>query len=181
MPKPKAPKYIRDRREPPRQSSVGQGKRWWTKRLLQFVLGIPAFVGFVAAIVSFLPKLSVDVSGSLRSQDPMGTVFYLSNDGVIPIRDVNVSCRADDIRTGIGQGVSGIGFMNRDSHADRLSPGHKMTLPCARVNVSGAVTARMTIDVSYKPAWFWWHRNEEFPLQAERAQGGIWIWKNIPR
>ena len=110
----------------------------------------------------------------------MGTVFYLTNEGVIPVRDVTAVCKTDEIRTLAQQTISNIGFINPDSHSDILSPGHKMTLPCARVDVKGATTARLTIEVSYKPPWAWWHRNESFPLAAEQLQDGTWIWKNIP-
>ena len=66
----------------------------------------------------------------------MGTVFYLSNDGVLTVHNVTAACIADDIRTEFRQRVSDIAFLNPDSFADKLSPEHKMTLPCARVNIS---------------------------------------------
>lgn len=180
MTKGKVPKYIRDRRSQRSPALQPPTKKWW-KIPLEVFLGVCTVLSLLAGVVSFLPKLSVDISGSLRSQEAMGTVFYLSNDGVITVRDVTAACRADDIRTERGQSVSNIGFLNPDSFADKLSPGHKMTLPCARVNITGVTTARMTIDVSYKPAWAWWYRHERFPLEAERTQDGTWIWKSIPR
>src|ERR1035441_10293659 len=180
MTKNKAPKDIRDRRKKPSRKPLPPTKKWW-KVPLEIFLGGCTVLSVLVGGVTFLPTLSIDVSGSLRSHEAMGTVFYLANNGTVTVRDVTAACVADNIQTERDQSVSGIGFLNPDSYADTLSPGHRMTLPCARVNITGVSTAHMTIDVSYKPAWAWWHRHEKFPLEAERAQDGTWIWKNIPR
>ncbi len=57
--------------------------------LIGIVLIILIVTGFV---LTNLPKISADVSGSLRSNDLMGTVFSLSNQASWPVYDVKAGC-----------------------------------------------------------------------------------------
>jgi len=180
MTKGRAPQYIRDRRSQRSPAPQSPPKRWW-KVPLEIFLGFCAVVSLLAAGVTFLPKLSVDTSGSLRSRDPMGTVFYISNDGLLPLYDITVDCGIYDVQAPRITFHGNFAVRFPDSHADVLHPGHKMTTPCAHaVNVQ-ATSARIAIIVDYRPPWVWWHRREQFPLEAERSEDGTWIWKNIPR
>ena len=80
-----------------------------------------------------VPKLSVGVGGSLQPTSPMGTIFFLSNDGALPVHDVVVTCGNLEI-TGQNLRVTGMGAefpAPPEARADILSPGHKMTLPYA--------------------------------------------------
>ncbi len=180
MTKTRAPQYIRNRRSKPSQPLQPSTKRWW-KIPLEIFLGVCSVVSLVAAGVTFLPKLSVDISGSLRSRDPMGTVFAVSNDGVLSIYDITVDCGVNDVRAPNVTIQGNIAFRFPQSHATVLSPGHKMTTPCANAVVIQSTSAKITIIVDYRPPLVWWHRTEQFPLEAERSEGGTWIWKNIPR
>jgi hypothetical protein len=138
-------------------------------------------VGAASAVISFLPKLSIEPSGTVRSQDPMGTVFQLGNDGPLPIWDIEALCYLEDVNTTTHNHFGGFGFENPNSHADKLSSGHKMTLPCMRWNLENvAASAKMDVLVSYRPIWALWHRHEAFLLEAEKARDGTWVWKSIP-
>lgn len=137
-------------------------------------------LGAVAGVLTLIPRLSVDVSGSLRSHDPMGTVFALSNDGLLPVHDINVVCGIESLRDTGGNGITGIGMVLPGSHSDILSPANKMTLPCAHAVEMTLVTAKITIVVTYRPDFVWWHRTAEYPMDAERADDGTWVWKRLP-
>jgi hypothetical protein len=181
MAKSKAPKHIQDRRKQPRRKKTKPTDRWW--KLPLAVLGaLSAVVGFVAAILTFLPKLSLDVSGSLRPHDPMGTVFYLSNDGVVAVHEVHVECRLVNLGLVNRTVILGPTFRFPGSDAPTLPPGHKLTTPCARavqVGYPGARMARLDVLATYKPPLVWWHRTDIFPLKAEKSDDGTWIWDHI--
>ena len=162
-----------------RESSQPSRKHWI--KILEWpvaIFGILISIGF--GLVSNAPKLSVDVSGSLQSASPMATVFYLSNEGLLPVHSVVVTC--DVVKA---TGVNGIGFILEDSLAEKLSPGHKMTLPCAHAvayeNPTDATEAEMTIKVDYRPDWLWYSKTDRFPWKAEKTTNGSWIWHSIPR
>jgi len=115
------------------------------------------------ALLAFLPKLSVDVSGSLRPRDPGGTVFVIPNDGVL--------LKGATFRFPVG------------SAAERLESGKKMTAPCQRaveVTSSSALRSTMTIIVDYKPIKWWFSRKQEFHFEAAKSQDGTWIWTHVP-
>jgi hypothetical protein len=80
--------------------------------------------------------------------------------------------------------TGGDGFkFGGDSHAETLSSGQKMSLYCDRaLNFAYPITkAEIAILVSYRPDWVWWHRHVEFPLKAQKAEDGTWIWRRLPR
>jgi hypothetical protein len=155
-------------------------------RLLLEILGLPLAVATIAGFyLSYAPKLSVDASESIVSFNPMGTIFYLSNEGALEIHDVAVSCANLKID---GENLQIVGpweFTNLppEAKADVLSPGHKMSLPYAPAFGFTAINnfkgAQLTIIVRYRPAYLWWRKTEVFPFRAVRTASGSWIWKSI--
>jgi hypothetical protein len=112
----------------------------------------------------------------------MGTVFYVSNEGVVPVYDLDVSCGIDDVSGGAPGGMSGFSIGTRESRAAKLSPGHKITAPCDTIKINSPdARAVLTILVDYKAPLGWWHKTETFPLKAEKAEDGTWIWRTTPQ
>jgi hypothetical protein len=153
----------------------------WAVGILASVLTIAGFV------LSNAPKLSVDASESVASFSPMGTIFYLSNEGLLPIHNVVVSCA--NLRID-GENLQILGpweFTNvpPEAKADVLSPGHRMSLPYAPAFGFTAINnfkgAQVTIIVRYRPAYLWWRKTEAFPFRAVRTVNGGWIWKSVPQ
>jgi len=155
---------------------------------VEWAVGILASVLTIAGFwLSNAPKLSVDASESVASFSPMGTVFYLSNEGILPIHDVAVSCANLKIDGDNLQIVGPREFTNLppEAKADVLSAGHKMSLPYAPAFGFTAINnfkgAQLTIIVRYRPAGVWWRKTEVFPFRAVRTFSGGWIWKSVPQ
>jgi len=137
------------------------------KRLVQtfeWVVGIAAEALTVAGFVlTNLPKLSVDVSGSLRPNDLTGTIFSLSNEGLLPVYDVKAGCevvRLDIPPPGQRYVVEPTTLHFLQSRVEILSPGHKMTVSCGPAIASKVdnmemveIHAEMFIVVTYRPKW----------------------------
>jgi hypothetical protein len=156
-------------------------------RTVEWAIGL---VSLAVALAGFwlsyiVPKLSVDVSGSLQPNNPLGTVFYLRNDGSLPVHDILVTCGHLDVKTTSLTIVGPGEFILPGSHAEILSPGHRMELPCAHAIGFTAITnftdAKMTITATFRPDFVPWHKTAVFPWEAERASDGRWIWKSLPR
>lgn len=184
MSKSKAPKDIRQRRETPRKEApapITTPERGWLKLGLEIFGVVCAIVGFVGVILSVLPKLSVGVSGSLRPLDPMATVFYVSNDGLVSVYDVKVSCVVRDLSGTNGAGYHNLRFQTDAAPMHRLEPGHKLTADCSRpFNAEAATKAEMGLMVEYKPLPVWWKKSTIFPMKAEKTASGEWVWSNLP-
>jgi hypothetical protein len=156
--------------------------------LIGMVLVILTVVGFVR---TNRPKISADVSGYLRSNDPMGTVFSLSNVGSVPVYDLKVGCeimRIDEVPPGNRHFVGPTTVYLPESRAEILSPGNKMTVQCGRAiaakldNVeTHEIHAEMFLVVTFRPKGLWWHKSQEFPMGTEKTENGTWIWKSIPK
>jgi serine/threonine protein kinase len=161
-------------------------------RTLERVAGIVSIILIVAEFsLTNLPKLSADVSGSLRPNDLMGAMFHLSNKGLLSIYDVKAGCKVMRVDTPLST--------NRDfaeptpvyfpeSYAESLSPGHDLAVPCGRAiaikpdNMEKLeFHAEMLFVVTYRPKWVWWHKSENFPMEVKKTENGIWTWKSILR
>jgi len=183
MARSKAPKDIQRRREQGRMKRKSEasasGRRWW--KLPLETLGM---ISAIAGVLTLIPRVSLEISGSRQPTSPMRTVFSLANDGLLPVHDVNVTCGVDKLVNEYGGGISGIGFQFPESHADTLSPSQKMSLPCDRIIDMGSVavtSAKMTVFVTYRPDYVWWHRHIEFPVEAQKTDDGMWLWRRLPR
>jgi hypothetical protein len=184
-------KRKRPQRKPTKKAEVsGPTSKERLVKVIGWAIGILGLLASVLGIVGFVlsnfPKLSVDTSESVASSSPMGTIFYLFNEGVLPIHDVVVSCANLKID---GENLQILGpweFTNvpAEAKADILSPGHKMSLPYAPAFGLTAINnfkgAQLTIIVRYRPAAFWWRKTEVFPFRAVRTASGDWVWKSIP-
>src|SRR5882762_2771579 len=144
--------------------------------LIGIVLIILIVTGFV---LTNLPKISADVSGSLSSNDLMGTVFSLSNQASWPV---------DELPPGNRHFVGSATFYFPESRAEILSPKQKLTVPCGRAiatkldsSETAEIHAEMFIVVSFRPGGLWWHKSEKFPMRTEKTENGTWIWKSIPK
>lgn len=170
------------RRESPRQDKGNSGPRSARKTILELI-GVVGTLASVVGVLAFIPRLSVAASGSIRQQDPFGTVFILSNDSLLSIHDVVAVCSVDHFETLDDQSTDDVAFVTPESTADQLSPDQKMTLGCQRTIDSrqNARSAKVTIRVSYRPDFLWWHRDAEFPMEALRGEDGSWVWKHIAR
>jgi len=113
----------------------------------------------------------------------MKTIFSIENQSLLPIRDIDALCGIEEVIDKFGGGIKNGNIRFPDSHADTLSPGEQMSLPCDRVvgMRTGTERAKIVIKVSYRPDWVWWHRHIDFPVQAERGKDGTWVWRRLPR
>jgi hypothetical protein len=183
MGKRKPPKHIQAKTTQSGLREEPSKKEKWWKLPLEILGGISVIVTILGFVLTALPKLSIDLSGSLQPQDPMATLFYLSNDGILPIHDIEASCYIGDVEYGKWK-VEGFNIHRPGSlgtHAEILSPGHKMSLPCERIFAmpeGTATKAELSVFVDYRPDWTWWHKQTQFPLVAEKTAEGAWVWKH---
>jgi hypothetical protein len=189
----KPPEDIRRRRETrniPKGSSREKTHGSWWKGPWALISGLSIVVGLIVGVIFLLPRLSIESSGSLRSRDPMGTVFSISNDSPLSIYNVQILCDIDDVKLQDGGGMSGGGtIVPPDSYAETLSPGQKMNAPCdnALALRGSAKSAKITIRVGYnpfigfghEPFSVWWRRHAEFRMAAAQSEDGSWIWRNV--
>jgi hypothetical protein len=150
------------------------------RKFVKFVCisAVPAVVGVlsaIAAIPTFFPRLSLASPQSVRTHDPMGTVFVLTNNGVFAIHDVDAQCVVSTVQTR-GTSFANLAFKTEPAIPE-LSAGTEMSLSCQNIDFGGpAETAHIVIQVKYRPSFGWWKRTTFFPMNATRADDGTWVW-----
>src|SRR5262249_1027207 len=137
------------------------------KLFLEVLGGVSAILGIVGFFLSAITKLSVDSSGTSQASNPMATVFYLPNDGILSLHDIGASCCEPHFKMGNYEidSAPDARVVFPESKAETLSPGHKMTLPCGhlvglapKAKPADITEAAITIIVDYRPDWVPLHR-----------------------
>jgi hypothetical protein len=177
----RAPKEIRERRKQSKKQPKSPKCVPLLWRLLKLTRAVIVVLAAVSGVWFWSPRLSIGTSGSIRPLDPMGTVFVLSNDGALPIFDIKAACKIEDLTTLTGIELSDLSATNPDSRASILSASKKMALPCHHIFATASpASARIAIEITYKPFVMWWSQKASFLMEAERVADGTWIWKMLP-
>ena len=160
-------------------------------RIVKWIVGIAVLILIVVGFVlTNLPKLSMEVSGSPPPNDLMASTFSLSNEGSLPVYDVKAICEVTrlDIPPPINMHLGPNTVYYPESHLEILIPGQKMTIRCGRAIANRLenmqtpeIQAEMFIVVTYRPKALLWYKSEKFPMKTEKRDNGTWTWKSIPR
>src|SRR5437016_6300024 len=127
MARSKPPKDIRNRRNRERPNRRGK-KRGLLKTLFEKIVYWFGAIASIVGVLAFIPRLSVEASGSIRSRDPMGTVLVLSNHGMLPIHDVVAICRIDDLESTDNKQITRISYKTTESTTKLLSLDRNITM-----------------------------------------------------
>jgi len=142
------------------------------------VITICTLLGGFAALVAFLPRISVAVQSPTNPDDPFSSPFTLRNDGFLPLYDIESACA---IRSAVAtpishpnaiqqiQGDSNYGTLFQDPHfaTSTLEPDQTIDVPCAYTWFAGqkVKSADMAIVVFFKPSRLPWPRRKKiFPF-----------------
>lgn len=165
----KHPKQISKERKARLSSGA---KTFWT-----VVVGIITVLGGVSAVLSFFPRLTIPENGTVRSHDPMGTVFNLTNNGILPVTEVDHVCGIDRIQFQGGV-ASGFGLQPKEHLLGYIAPGATKSLNCEHaIAMQGNSEAKISIEIIYKPILWPTKLSKSFRLEAEKADDGTWVWK----
>jgi len=155
--------------------------RWW-KGLLSGAAIAATLASISSGVLAVLPKLSVEVSGSLRTTDPMATIFSLSNEGYLSVYDITVTCLP--FVKGNRYQIDNATFNPTDFRVAVLSPGHRVKLPCNEAIAildASATSATLEMPIRYRPKGAFWHRTATFSFEADRSHDGTWVWTGNPK
>ena len=115
---------------------------WWrslhkrTKKVFALLSGLVFAVGLVASVLGIysfsVTRISVTPGLALDQRDLFSTMFTVSNDGALPIYDVNTACRINDARGANNFSVTGGGTIIQAEAlwATKIDPSEKMTVRC---------------------------------------------------
>jgi len=161
----------------------GRRKRF-LKIALSVAIGTLGVVGSGISIYSLLStRVPVSPSSPLRPQDPLSTMFTISNEGTLAIYDVHASCHVNILRGVNSLTIAGVGGSGGSNEAEEIEPGDKITLPCFQrtvVSTQQWTEGDVDITVSYRPSFYPWHQERKIKFRGERGADGGLHWFQQP-
>jgi hypothetical protein len=138
-------------------------------------------------VLEAYPWLSIQRDDSLDPSNPYATTFIVTNDGYLPITDLDVICDPEVVYNQRGMGYFSVS--ENDMHfppfSSYLAHSEKTTLPCFDVlnmdtgMASGIRKANLTVTVTYafihpniKPL----RRSQRFSFHGVKGKDGSWHW-----
>jgi hypothetical protein len=153
---------------------VNFGRKWWgvITTCLTLVVALPTLYGY-------LIRISVAPYSTIRSHEPMGTVFNVTNNGVFDLHNVTESCNlidVTDLRS--HQFFRNVRLVPSNYALRNLPAGATKSLSCEHTvaGFHGEASIAIVITFSASPLP-WYRRSETFPFYSEQADEGIWVWK----
>jgi hypothetical protein len=140
-------------------------------------------VTLVITLLEGYPWLSVEEGASLDSQNPLRTLFSVTNDGYLPVTKLDAACAPNY------EGSGGI-HISRNTHlfpefADYLAHSGRATLPCFKVidlPTRKTIDADLTVIISYSVwpvAWRFLRRHQAFRFKTIEGNDGQLHWAYV--
>jgi hypothetical protein len=154
------------------------------------LLALATLLGGFAALVTFLPRISVSPSDPVDPANPFSSSFTITNANIVPLREVTALLGIGQIATEPAQNrpnfvptfTSRLTMPNWKDHV--LSMDEKFTITLADafglppgVRLSGGDIA---IVITYKPWFLPFRREKVFRFITHRQSNGILYWYSQP-
>jgi hypothetical protein len=180
----------RTQKPPPRPSPLKPlltrlHPRYWLRRSLSWawkaVVAFSIVLGVIAAVVSFLPRVSVSSSESLNPQTPFAAPFVVSNDGVIKITDVSTQMLVRRVMVAVGKDIVIEDNKLFDSHPipiPELDSGKKYTVNYPLLIGEGTPIAKADVDITviFRVPFLPWKQSKTYKFTTEIASDKTLHW-----
>jgi hypothetical protein len=155
------------------------------KRIPGWVYGIVVVSSIIVTVLEGYPWLSIQRDDSLNSSNPYATVFLISNEGYIPITDLDAYCIPD--YGGTKTFAMHDNTLRYSDFASWLGHASKVTVPCFRIftvdsHLGNIESPKLTISITYA----FLHANinslrrqQTFQFKAVKAEDASWHWTYV--
>jgi hypothetical protein len=163
--------------------------------MLEIILGIATIGGFLLALLTLFPRLTVSNNSAIDLDDPFSTPFVASNDGYLPLYSVNfyVAVREVRLKRDMG-GLSGdpqyrTKFTISDWDIGTFSPAAKYSIYAGKIISSqfnpvsplqiprGEIeSGDIAVIVEYRPLLWPMRRQLVVPFKTQKGPDGKLYW-----
>ena len=172
----KAPRYIRNRRDPAIPPRDHNSFLW---PLVKSPWVIVSMLATIAGAWALYPRPSVSPADTLRHNDPFGVTFTLSNEGYTPLRHLEVTCHVRHLYINGHDMGSNIGVAGGLT-AESLNAAKKLDIPChSSIKTQGVSSVDLDIVISYYPLFvptFLHNWTDAFHFSTEQSDDGNFVW-----
>ncbi len=164
-------------RQRAQSNPISQTKRWLSRSFLVF-----GILGTSLGIYTFgVPRLSVAPLSSLDSNNPLATPFAVSNDGYLPISNVDFICGIGHLDFENGSRFEEFGMTTTQMHEKRIGPNEQATVRCDwMVQGSPIVSGDISIIVRFETFMIPHQFDKSFRFVAVQRADGIFQWMPKP-
>lgn len=157
-------------------SQKSYAKKWISHAL--WVLGI--FGTFLGIYAFWVPRLSIATQSSLDPNNPLATPFVVSNNGYLPVFNVDFICGIGHLDFANGSRFEEFGMTTTEMHEDRIGTDEQATVRCDWMVKGSPITdGDISIIVKFEPFMFPKQRDKSFRFVSVRNSSGNLQW--IPK
>ncbi|MDQ3749668.1 MAG: hypothetical protein M3367_11780 [Acidobacteriota bacterium] len=143
------------------------------------IAGISVIVGIIGG-VQLSPRVSVSSNESLDPSTPFSSPFIVSNEGLLPIYDVEFQCDIKNVEAMNNINLGGFNTVGTAKIIPIINPAGKETTQCAQglfAPTSGQFeNADVSIVVSYRVYWIPLSQTRKFRFVTRKDKSGQLHW-----
>jgi hypothetical protein len=137
---------------------------------LVLVFGIPA-------LYSYSTRLSVSAVSTIQPREPMGTIFNVTNNGILDLHNVTHECDLLKVKGRDANIIANTVTAPMDFSLGDLPAGATKSLSCERVVKGFPGESLIKIVIAYTSSLQRSQHTKQFLFQSEQADDGTWVWK----
>jgi hypothetical protein len=149
------------------------GRRWWG--VVTFCFGL---IVAVPTIYGYITRIYVEPYSTVRSREPMGTVFNLKNNGVFDLHNVTHGCNLLSVKGSNGNEIGNTIVEPYAFSLGDLRAGATKSLSCEHIVKGFTGEASIEIIIDYTSALQRSKHTKTFRFHSEQADDGTWVWKS---
>lgn len=150
-------------------------------RFWKLFVGVSVILGIIVSLLSLAPNISVSTSQSLDPKDPLSTPFIITNNGPLPIHNVEILFGINKMTTPppMNQTISTLSLGYAKPPIPVLKAHETMTFWCPPVfkfSRDPINFADISVLVSYRPDFFFWRKTAPYRFVTISNKEGITNW-----
>jgi hypothetical protein len=173
-----------------RKQQASQRIERWNKTKKWLIWTVPASLAVLGALGSlatlhgyYKARLSISPETSSIDTNSLEMPIKVSNDGILSVNNVRFSCTYKDTLTAAGRQMKNVKIANFPTqNVAEIVPGHPITLFCPGSGPQALTTGEpfshieLEINVSFRPSFYFWEKNDTFGLTGVRGPDGVFHW-----
>ena len=150
------------------------------KQVVKWISVAVLLCTFLSGLMLFATVLTVDVGAPRDPDNPLSYPFIVSNEMLVPLFGVTISCRYDEVKFEGAETVD-TKTLGSEETLSMMGPHQKTTAPCQRASNTNAPlkSGIVTIGVSYSPFLWPFKTSTIRQFKAEMNADNKVIW--LPR
>ena len=156
----------------------------WFSRFWKLIVATSVVLCTIVSFLSLTPNISVSTSQSLDPKDPLATPFVITNNGPLPVHDVEILFGINKMTTPppMNQTILNLSLGYAKPPIPTLKARETMTFWCPPVfKFKDPINyGDISVLVSYRPDFLFWRKTVPYRFVTLRSKEGTIFWYGKP-